>query len=1202
MSRMGLTLSVVLGCAVSHAQETWVPRLLSPTPRTLSVMAYDEVRRVIVLFGGDRWTATTATNADTWEYDGLTWSRQPPAPPGLTARAGHAMAWDGAAVVLFAGVDGNGYLQDTWEYDGGGWSQAATPSAPPPRAVHAMTWDRGRGRIVLFGGSMSGVYLSDTWEYDGSTWSSVAASGPSARFGHGMAYDDGRGVTVLYGGEVNFIPMEDTWEYDGAAWTRGPTSTVGNDGRSFHGMVYDQARGLVVLTGGRSDNTAAHNDTWEYDGTSWTLSGTPPALFSPRFFHSQAYDRQRAVTVVFGGTNGGADDLNDTWEYDGTWRVGGGVPPALQTKTHSGTAYDPVRDRVVLFGGGKGMPSDDTWEYDGAAWVSGGSAPLGLTPRSFPSLAFVSTVGSCILYGGSTAAGDSWYYDGAWVPGPTTPGGMSPRSQQGMAYDDARDRVVVFGGVDSTVELGDVWELDPSVGWSPGTTPPAGLTARASPGLVFDGSRIVLFGGRDNGGARDDTWYYDGAGWTSGPAAPAGLVARYGHGMALQPGLGVVVFGGQTGGGPSPTLADTWELRGASWVRGDLPGSSIWSRTFPMLATDTRRGRIVLFGGDDGNYTIADTWFYTDCSTIDIDPASLPDGVPGSPYQVSLIGSGGAAPYTFALLKGSLPPGLTLSPAGSISGTPATGGEYPFTVEATDASQCPGVRTYRIDICTVAVTPSTLPLASPGVAYQATLTASGGVPPYTFRVTSGTLPPGIQLTPSGDLGGTPTASGTFNFEITATDAVGCAGTVAYALVVCTPPSISPGQLEDGVVGLPYLQTFTASGGVPPHVFSALGNLPPGLQLSSWGVLTGAPSQAGQFSFQIAVTDSVGCQGIEPRTLVVEARASLVAGAGLGVSNPNWVRTMSADGASGVAFTAYTAGAWGVNVAAGRIEPGGVDGILTGPGPGGVYGPHVRAFRADASPILKVNYYAYGTLKFGVEVALADLDADGLDEFLTGAGPSPVFAPHVRGWNFDADSISSLARINFFGPGPQQFGVAVAAADLDADGYAEFLTGPGPGPSFSPTVRGWNYDDDRVSSLAGVTFNAYANAGYGVRVAAGDIDADSFAEMATAPGPGPNPSYPARFRGFDYDLTPVQILAGYDVTPFPSAYGGRLALGDFDPDGADDLLAGAGPDPTADSTLKSFTWDGVSLNPRAITILAFPGTVYGVSPGSGRLGY
>jgi hypothetical protein len=86
------------------------------------------------------------------------------------------------------------------------------------------------------------------------------------------------------------------------------------------------------------------------------------------------------------------------------------------------------------------------------------------------------------------------------------------------------------------------------------------------------------------------------------------------------------------------------------------------------------------------------------CPFITVNPSSLPHGQKGHSYSQTLTASGGSGPYTFTKTSGSLPPGLTLSPAGVISGTPTSNGTFTFTVQATDSHGCTGSRTYSLVI------------------------------------------------------------------------------------------------------------------------------------------------------------------------------------------------------------------------------------------------------------------------------------------------------------------------------------------------------------------------------------------------------------------------------------------------------------------------------------------------------------------------
>ena len=332
------------------------------------------------------------------------------------------------------------------------------------------------------------------------------------------------------------------------------------------------------------------------------------------------------------------------------------------------------------------------------------------------------------------------------------------------------------------------------------------------------------------------------------------------------------------------------------------------------------------------------------------------------------------------------------------------------------------------------------------------------------------------------------------------------------------------------------------------------------------------------------------------------RSDYAVAEGLGPTSGNDVAVYDAvTGSRRLIFTPYSAGAWGTNAASGVIRPSLDEAIVTGPGPGAVYGPHVRAFDRVGTGLAKVNFFAYGTLKFGANPATGDVDGDALEELPTGAGPGAVFGPHVRAFDFDGISLTVIARINFFAYQTLSWGVNVATGDVEADGYAELLTGPGPGVPFGPVVRGFDFDASTLGAIQKINFSALATTEYGVNLAGGDVEGDAFDEILCAPGPGPQPGFEGRFRGFDFDGAPITALAGYDVVAFPgSLYGGRVGAGDVADGGTDALLCGAGRDPAADSTVLTYVYDG-SLVPANLPFVAFPGNGYGVNVTAGGLG-
>jgi hypothetical protein len=254
---------------------------------------------------------------------------------------------------------------------------------------------------------------------------------------------------------------------------------------------------------------------------------------------------------------------------------------------------------------------------------------------------------------------------------------------------------------------------------------------------------------------------------------------------------------------------------------------------------------------------------------IAFSPSALPNGSVGQPYNVPITATGCTGPYTLRVIAGELPPELTPL----VSGTPTTPGTYKFTVEATGSRGCTGVHEYTIEItpCPIIVL-APLPDATACTFYSHQLQASGGTPPYTFSAPPGSLPKNLTLSASGLLSGTPTTPGCSTFTATVTDSVpGCSPTqVVVTLCVVCQVTISPPFLSPGRVGSPYSKTLTACGGTPPYTFTFSGTLPPGLTLSTGGVLSGTPTTTGCFDFTVTATDSFGCAGRRTYRLCIVA--------------------------------------------------------------------------------------------------------------------------------------------------------------------------------------------------------------------------------------------------------------------------------------------------------------------------------------------
>ncbi|MFZ2508003.1 MAG: Ig domain-containing protein [Steroidobacteraceae bacterium] len=262
---------------------------------------------------------------------------------------------------------------------------------------------------------------------------------------------------------------------------------------------------------------------------------------------------------------------------------------------------------------------------------------------------------------------------------------------------------------------------------------------------------------------------------------------------------------------------------------------------------------------------------------------ALPDATVGAAYNQTVVATGGTAPYSFSISAGSLPAGLAISGAGSITGTPtATATNQTFTVRVTDgsATQQAATRSKSIRV-TLQLTTSVLPDGTAGIPYDQTMQARGGLPPYQWEVPLGPLPDGLALNAvTGAIFGTPPAScvaatSTFTARVTDSAAAPASASRAGLQITVNPGAalnITTLALPNGVVGIFYNAMVQAAGGVPPYSFAVNGTLPSGLGPinAMSGQLSGTPNTVETRSFDVIATDNCGTMDSQTLSITINA--------------------------------------------------------------------------------------------------------------------------------------------------------------------------------------------------------------------------------------------------------------------------------------------------------------------------------------------
>jgi hypothetical protein len=322
----------------------------------------------------------------------------------------------------------------------------------------------------------------------------------------------------------------------------------------------------------------------------------------------------------------------------------------------------------------------------------------------------------------------------------------------------------------------------------------------------------------------------------------------------------------QATGGTAPY---TWSIASGSLpaglslasATGIISGTPTTAGTFSFTATTADAGSPAQSKSVSLSIVIAPV-------TLAISTSALPSGTQNSPYSAALQAFGGTGTYTWSIASGTLPAGLSLAPStGVVSGTPTSSGNTSFKVAVSDTGSPVQSASATIALSIVpagtplAISSTSLPTGTPNKPYSATLNATGGKAPYTWSITSGSLPSGLTLAPAtGVISGKATASSTTSLTFQVTDSSSTPQTQSATLSLVIAPTaiaITSSTLSGGTKGSSYSSLLQASGGTTPYTWSiSAGSLPAGLSLApSTGLISGTPTATGTTNFSVTVADA-----------------------------------------------------------------------------------------------------------------------------------------------------------------------------------------------------------------------------------------------------------------------------------------------------------------------------------------------------------
>ncbi len=468
-----------------------------------------------------------------------------------------------------------------------------------------------------------------------------------------------------------------------------------------------------------------------------------------------------------------------------------------------------------------------------------------------------------------------------------------------------------------------------------------------------------------------------------------------------------------------------------SLASGSLPaGINLGSTTGALTGTPTSTGTATFtIQVQDQNQpvgTASQPFALKVSPLLYISTSSLVSARVGVAYSANLSATGGNSSYTYT--ASGLPPGLSISNAGLISGSVTAGttpGTYAVAVRVTDGDSLTASKTLNLSVvASFSIGTTTLPAAGVNRVYNQSVAVSGGLSPYTFTLTSGSLPTGLSLNSfTGAITGTvaprtaEVASGATSFTVQAADSSGLTATQALTLAVVIPPTVQDdisNPLRTAGLGIKYNDYVMISGGKGALTYAATG-LPTGLSINATsGFITGTPSSAaGTYSVAVTATDSVGLVGTRNKKFTLVSSGQSTFSMDTGVMSP-------LGGPNGPNRTAMS------QMIAADLNNDGITDLLIS----GTTNNEIVAAIGNGDGTFSSTGYGTTSAKAPGYLATADLDGDGRQDVIINRNADNSFEI-VKGdgiWTGAALTRQVVSLTN-----PQQ----IAVGDLNGDGKVDW---------------------------------------------------------------------------------------------------------------------------------------------------------------------